>query len=827
MKPLNDLLSWALGGADRATVDELAKFSRRDALSRYLPYSSYDPDKQLYFNNDDSYGYLWECTPVAFAGLQEMNTLKALFRVDFPKKTVLQCLLYADPDISKFVNQYQAGKNRAGELTRRNIDEYSKFLLDGVKGVDALYGIPFRNFRCFFALKSPEEINPDDLAVIEESLTGAGLCPRRMSVSPLIEMMRKLLNRHVPDSVAEYDDTLPINKQLIYAETQMIEKNGCLEIGPEDGEKLYARCLTPKNIPKGITTLDTNEQTGGIMGLSDDTNQIKTPFLWSCHIIFDERIKSEIHHKANVTLMQKASGSFAQKIAKRAEEFTWALDEMDNEKFVRVIPSLWIFGHSPEEVRSSTARARRLWENHHYVMQEESMIRKAMFIVSMPFGLYPTTEVIKTLDRDFYLSARAAVRMLPIQADFVGTPDNPVLCYIGRKGQVVGLDVFDPRSNNHNFLVTAGSGAGKSFSLNYLLSNYYATGSRVRVVDLGYSYQKLCRTVGGKFLDFGREKITINPFDSHAKDDEDKKFDHIATTNIVAQMVYSASRQSLQETEWTLLKGAVKWAIQDPHHGIDRVCTYLAEFPAHADEDVKAFGFAKDLAIKMAFNLRDFKSDGIYGVFFNGPSTFDIRSDDFVVLELERLKPQRELFSVITMLVLNAITQDLYWSDRSSRRFILFEEAWSFFDSGNLIGQLIEEGYRRARKYSGSFGIVTQSLLDLLKFGPSGEVIRSNAEYKFLMESHDYLKAAEEKVLDFQGLALDLVCSIKNKKPRYSEMFLDTPFGKGPARLVVDPWTYWVNTSAGSEVAKFNQLHEEGMSIVEILETCVKQSRAG
>jgi len=809
-----------LGGTDHAKKDEISKFARRDSLSKYLPYHSYDPEEHYYMNNDDTYGYLWECTPLAFASMQDMSTLKAMFRIDFPKKTVLQVMLYADPNITSFVEKFKQGKNSEGDLTARNIDEYSSFLLEGVNGVDALYGIPFRNFRCFVALKSVEEINKDDLSVIEEALLGAGLAPRNANASVLVDLMRRLLNRHIPESIKEYDETLPINKQLIYAETEIAERNGCIEIGNDEDGRVYARCLTPKTVPKETTTLDTNELTGGIMGLSDDTNQITAPFLWSANIIFDDGIKSEIHNKANITMMQKASGSFAQQIQKRSEEFTWALNEIDNEKFVKVMPSLWVFGKSPEETRAATARARRIWENKNYVMQEEGIIRKAMFLTSMPFGLYPSNEILKTLDRDFYMTAKAAVRMLPIQADFVGTPDNPVLCYIGRKGQVAGLDVFDPRSNNHNFLVTAGSGAGKSFSLNYLLSNYFATGSKVRVVDLGYSYQKLCRTVGGKFLDFGREVLTINPFDSNARDDEDRKFDDIATANIIAEMVYSASRHDLEETEWTLLKDAVRWArSQNPINGIDLVCTYLSEFPNHAEDELKEFHFAKEVAMKMSFNLHDFKSDGAYGEYFNGESTFNIKDDDFVVLELERLKPQKELFRVITLLVLNAITQDLYLSDRSSRRFILFEEAWSFFDSGNRIGPLIEEGYRRARKYSGAFGIVTQSLLDLLKFGDSGDVIRSNAEYKFLMQSSDYLKSAEEKVLEFEGLALDLVCSVKNKKPRYSEMFLDTPFGKGPVRLVVDPWTYWVNTSAGGEVQQFNKLHDEGMPVVEILET--------
>ena len=57
------------------------------------------------------------------------------------------------------------------------------------------------------------------------------------------------------------------------------------------------------------------------------------------------------------------------------------------------------------------------------------------------------------------------------------------------------------------------------------------------------------------------------------------------------------------------------------------------------------------VARKLAFNIREFTSHGFHGKFFIGPSTFDIRRDDFVVLELENLKIQPDLYRVVTLLV--------------------------------------------------------------------------------------------------------------------------------------------------------------------------------
>ena len=813
------ILDFFFGQSAGATHQQRKTLYAREPFSEFLQWLAYDQHSGVFFNGDDTWGYLWECSPLAFAGLKDMTTLEGLLRIDFPKQSVLQVILYADPDIDDFIDRFKSGKFRDSELTQRNIEEYAEFLRSGVTGLEQLNGIALRRFRCFFALKAPEKIDEDDITTVHEALIGLGMSPKRMGPSALLKWMRHFFNNAKTESIDHYNDQIPLKKQVIFSETEIHDQAGSLEMGSHD-KKWFVRCLTPKLLPKETDSLVTNMLSGGIMGIMEDANQITTPFLWSVNIVFDDTLKGSLHSKASLTMMQQASGSFAVQIKKRNDEYTWALNEMESNRFVRVIPSLVILGRTEEEVRVSTSRARRIWESQNYVMQEETVLRRAIFLLSLPFGLYVTKETLTVLERDFPLPANVAARMLPIQADFSGSQHNPVLSYIGRKGQVVGIDVFDKRSNNHNFLVTAGSGAGKSFSLNALLSNYYAANSMVRVVDLGYSYQKLCKTVGGRFMDFGKEKVTINPFLSSAKDEEDKKHDVTATTNILAEMVYSASRQELSELEWTLIKDAVRYAFQDdPINGINSVSRYLAEFPKHANPDVQAFEeIAKDIAKRMAFNLRDFRSEGIYGPYFNGQSTFDIKHDDFVVLELERLKPQQELFRVVTMQVLNAITQDLYWSDRSNRRFILFEEAWSFFDSGNRIGVLIEEGYRRARKYFGSFGIVTQSYLDLEKFGQSGDVIRANAAYKFLMESEDYREAAERNLLDYEGLALELVSSIRNNKPRYSEMFLDTPYGKGPARLVVDPWTYWVATSAGDDVNKFMGLLDQCGDVVSVIE---------
>jgi len=122
-----------------------------------------------------------------------------------------------------------------------------------------------------------------------------------------------------------------------------------------------------------------------------------------------------------------------------------------------------------------------------------------------------------------------------------------------------------------------------------------------------------------------------------------------------------------------------------------------------------------------------------------------------------------------------------------------------------------------AFKYQGSFGVVLQSMNDLLLFGGTGQVILENAATRFLLQGSTYDRAVENKILDYSGFVLDLLKSVRNNKPNYSEVFIDSPLGLGIARLVVDPFSYWINTSAPQEVAAFEARLRSGRSPLEAI----------
>lgn len=802
-------MSFWFGKNGGVTTEEIAKMAERDQISDFLPWVAHGEEDHVWLNADNTVGYIWECSPLIFSGEATGNTLGGLFRVDLPESAVAQFIFYADPDISDDIEWFKQSKRRTEGVLGRTLENLSRHYVES----DNIAGIPLRKFRLFFTVKMPiEEAAKRKMKTlrtdIQEVLRGAWLHPRPLPVGEFLRWMRGIFNDE-PGRVHEYDPGVPLRKQVVW-DTVRKDFNSI-----RSGSKVF-RCITPKTFPREMDTLDVNRLFGGIDGPPTDPDQIGAPFLCSLTILFKSQ-KNKLHAKCSFVLQQQAVGSFAPSLMRRKEEYMWAVDELERGvKFFRVIPTMWILGRDEEDASTATARARRLWEDQNFVMQDDKGIVLPLFLASLPFGLYDVGNNIDILDRDHTLQVPAITTFAPIQGDFAGSGD-PVMPLIGRKGQLAGVDIFSKRANNHNFMICAESGGGKSFFTNYLIYCYYTAGAKVRVIDIGGSYRKASLLFGAKYMDFSPEShICLNPFTNIV----DPDYDVPVIAPVLAQMAYSSSNQTPTETELTLLKDAARWAYENEGGwaNIDTPLAYLNDLRSYRDDVTDD---TVNDARRLAFNMRKFSSVGEFGRFFNGPSTFNIADDNFTVLELEHLKPIKELFKVITLQVINATTQDIYLSDRGDRRFVIFDEAWQFLGDSSHMREVIEEGYRRARKYNSAFGIITQSILDRKKFGAVGDAIYNSSAFKFYLESKDFDKARAENLIEYDGIMFDILKSTKSKRPAYSEIFMDTPFGAGVARLSVDPFSYYVFTSDADEISEIERMVLGGMNYEEAIHAMV------
>lgn len=815
-----------------ATHREISDMMYHNKFSDYFPWYLYDDEKRVYQNTDGSIGMIWECSPLCFASEKTLKTAEAIMRLPMPKYTVVQFAMHADSNVEPILYAYQQSR-MDDPLVREATDRYAKFLRQCTKGLAQVGGIPLRNYRLIVSIRFPPEskVNLEEVQTsMTQLLTSMAVWPQHMGPGKLVEWLRRLLNASVPERImpdgsqlaSHYSEFMPIGKQVLYSENPVEIEFEHMKVGPK-----HWVCMTPKSFPKFVDPLQTSELFGGIWGVESDGSQVPTPYLYSLNIIFDE-LNGHLRNKCDMLLQQGAVGSFARSLGRKQEESVWAVDKLaQGEVFARCMPILWMWHEDLDKVKEARTRIKYVWEQAGYTMQEDKGILGAMFLSAMPMGFRATKNNINMLERDIIAPSDSIINVLPIQADFSGGNEAVILAQ-GRKGQIVPLSIFSKRADNYNGFIAASSGKGKSFFMNALAFNQLSIGVVLRVVDLGGSYEKLCDMTKGRYIDFAAEAangdLCMNPFTNIT----DKEEDYPAISAIMMQMVYAAVHDpNPNKNEYSLMNDAVKWAHETygDDASVDNVHEYLEAYPKYSTK-----GHTPEIiteAKHMAFSMTNFTSKGQYGRYFVGRSTFNIKDDRFVVLELDALRGKPDLFKVITLLVLDAAQRDLYLSDRSTPRQVIFDEAWQFLDGKNqMMMDIIESGYRRARKYHGSFFIITQSLLDRKKFGDIGDTIWNNAQFKFLLESDDFERALNEKLIEYNPFLMELLKSVKTNAPMYSEVFCDSPFGKGVIRLAVDPFSYYIYTSNPVENAEMKAMVKSGMTWTEAINAMIKKYRS-
>lgn len=513
------------GGLEKRDID-----ITRDKFSDLLPWVSYDPETKHYFLKDGSAGWVWECTPVLFAGDSIFETISSLLKSQLPHNTVFQFMLYADPYINEIVYNYKALRNETSEeLYKEVTDNYTDFIFNGLNGMWQLSGTPLRNFRLFISIKIPvkselsnlkaylSEIDKhnDVISNVAEGLKS--LNPRSASPDDLITTLYRLCNPELdPDRIQTYDADIPICKQVIYADTEIERRKHSIRFGNK-----YVGFITPKKLPRAVDNMFANDLAGfitrGATAIENDINQIQCPYIFTVNIVVDVNLRSKLGAKAlhNSTTARGAArdgnmDSMMVSTGNRREENMWVASQYEEgNTFLHIIPQLMLIGSSEEELTARINRTKAFWNTCGVEAQSElDYLQHVLFVSGLPCGLY--AKIINDLERNFISDTKAAALTTPIQASFKGVGE-PVLMYIDRRGQPVTLDIFNT-GKNKNFYVTGGTGAGKSFFMNDFTNAYRSIMSRFRIITVCDSYRKTCYLSDGQYIEHEEEGMVTNFF---------------------------------------------------------------------------------------------------------------------------------------------------------------------------------------------------------------------------------------------------------------------------------------------------------------------------
>lgn len=779
---------------------KLQKLVQRDRFSPLLPYDIFCSDQKYWQAADDCISFVFECVPLTYASRKTYDNLKGVLDT-LPFESVLQTTIVADNFVEPLLKRYSSlrtGQHEDNLLLADNVvKQYRNASNSGFANMGM---IPARNFRVFVSVKLPVDEFTDQQKFIRDAifnaLTTARLNPTYVTPGVLCPLLQRLFNdeENVPDpNVWKYNPNIAVKNQIILGGTKTNFKDDHIELG----DSKIATIQTVNDYPyETLNDLTINKVFGRILGHVDDVNQCTFPFLCTVNFVMCD-LKKTIHVKTEASMIQKKSGSTAKFKQNKEQEYKDTAQALDKgERYVRVIPIILTLAKDLNAANENKAKINALWKREGFTLNHErGSLLSILFLMALPLGFYNLSNIITFLERDRLMPAESAARFMTVQGDFSGI-GKPVTLLTGRKGQIVPIDIFDENLAKKNGIIAAATGSGKSYLANRLIEDMSSVGTIIRIFDLGRSYKKLCRLKKGNFLEFTRESNeNLNPFTFATEE----SLPSIKT--VIEQMIWSSSGNMPTETQSSIVKAAVSKVWKD--HGNDGNPTHVQKVLQNFKSTIEDYGEGFDdsaydginkISVELAFNMSDFTT-GPYAQWFNGKSTLDISSDEFVVLELDDLKHQPDLFNVVVVQIINYMSTHLYQGTRARPIFNLFDEAWQWADDKSLIGESIAAGYRLARKYYGAFFTVFQSLQDLEKFGKHGSVIKVNSAWKFLLMANDYTDACERKLLDLDPFMLEMAKSVRLVKGFYSEVLIQSDLCEGVARLPNDRFSHLVATS--------------------------------
>jgi type IV secretory pathway VirB4 component len=352
----------------------------------------------------------------------------------------------------------------------------------------------------------------------------------------------------------------------------------------------------------------------------------------------------------------------------------------------------------------------------------------------------------RVMDTDALASTVPATSMELPAADPVTTrPPSGVL--YGHNLATGGLVIHDRfAAPNHNAVILASSGAGKSYVAKLELLRSLYRGIEVIVIDPEDEYARLARQVGGTHLRLGSPDVRINPLDlPHPPQPADHGFtrgapgatvpgspqaggDVLTRRALYMHTVLGVLLGELTSHERVLADRAIHTAYTGAGITTDST-TWTRPAPILADLAAAFTGLGDPVATDLADRLTPFVA-GSYRALFDGPTTI-APSGHLVVFSLKDLPEQ--LRAIGTLTALDATWRTITNPHIRRPRLVVVDEAWLLLQHRTGAEFLLRLA-KAARKHWAGLTLITQDAGDLLA-SDLGRAVISNAATHILLRT--------------------------------------------------------------------------------------------
>lgn len=375
-------------------------------------------------------------------------------------------------------------------------------------------------------------------------------------------------------------------------------------------------------------------------------------------------------------------------------------------------------------------------------------------------------------------------------------------------------DVWDERKKRikaRNFAIFAPTGEGKSFLANNILRQYFETGVRLVIIDLGGSYSKFAKLYPEDHLILRYEQgknLGINPF--YISTTEAPGPQHLEDLATFLLELFS-SGTAVSRSQEVAIRKILRHYYQEVPQGHSMETFYdlvqaekeslLPKLQIHPDY----FNVENFLHI-----MSEYVGEGLYSFLFEiqEDQSFRLEEKRLIVFELDEIRDNKEILSVMLKLIKSAIQRTI-WQNRSEKGIILFDEFAKQLKFGNVL-ESVEFYYQAIRKQNGAIGIILQSISQLPQNSTSASILENTQVIYSLNNEKGYDPL--QKRLNLSSHDLNQLRSIKNRLTgdrRYTEMFIKIGKESNIFRLEVPPQVYAAYLTEGKENDELMELYKQ------------------
>lgn len=391
-------------------------------------------------------------------------------------------------------------------------------------------------------------------------------------------------------------------------------------------------------------------------------------------------------------------------------------------------------------------------------------------------------------------------------------------------------DVWDEgkkRIKARNFAIFAPTGEGKSFLANNILRQYFESGVRLVIIDLGGSYTKLAKLYPDQCTVLRYESgqnLGINPF--FINDINDITPEWLEDLSIFLLELLSADSQ-VTKAQSVSLKKILQYYYKQTvmGHSLSSFYAFIERSKDTLLEILKIhpdyFNIANFLHI-----MSEYVDEGLYNFLFevNEDQTYKIEDKHLIIFELDDVKDNKEILSIMLKLIKTAIQRTI-WKNRAERGIILFDEFAKQLKFKNVL-ESVEFYYQAIRKQNGAIGIILQSINQLPVNSNSASILENTQVIYSLNNEKEYDELV--KRLNLSNHDLNQLKSIKNNLTgpvKYTEIFIKIGKDSNIFRLEVPQEVFAAYLTDGIENEFIMTLYKKTNNMEAAIEEYIKTKK--